>query len=70
MISQNKKRKIRNNSIENTEKRLNSCKRMCRVCNKSLKDNSEKENNNASSALIIGNYVIYESNSRKKNLKK
>ena len=70
MISQNKKRKIRNNSVENTEKRLNSCKRMCRICNKSLKDNSEKENNNASSALIIGNYVIYESNSRKKNLKK
>ena len=49
-ISQNIKRKKRLNSVDNTEKRLNSCKRMCHVCNKTHK---EKIDNEKCSELIL-----------------
>ena len=52
IISLNKKRKNRHESFGNAERRLNSCKRMCRVCNKSYRENLETENN-ASSTLNI-----------------
>ena len=56
IISMPKNKKIRNDkSFGNAERRLSSCKRMCKVCNKSF-----SENNNSSENLRYG---IYQSNS-------
>ena len=68
-VSQNKKRK-KNKSVDNTEKRLNSCKRMCKVCNKAHRENIEIEKYNAFSAINIRNYDSEKSVSAKKKKRK
>ena len=52
IVSLNKNRKNRYESFGNAERRLNSCKRMCRVCNKSYRENLETENNDSSTINI------------------
>jgi len=67
--SHNTKRKKRLNSVDNTEKRLNSCKRMCKVCNKAHKEKIDIEKCSALSELNIRNYSD-KSNSIKKKIRK
>ena len=58
VISLAKNRRLKNDKcFGNAERRLSSCKRMCRVCNKSFKDN---ENNNSAINL---RYETHQSNS-------
>ena len=61
VISTANYRKVRNENFRNTERRLSSCKRMCHVCNKAYRDNSDNENN--VSNCITDRYNSHKSNS-------
>ena len=69
VISLVKDRKIRNESFGNTERRLNSSKRMCKVCNKSYRNNISTENANNSNTLNE-RYDSHKSNSVCKKVRK
>ena len=69
VISLVKNKKKRDESFGNAERRLNSSKRMCRVCNKSYRDNVSTEHNRASSAINV-RYNRKKSNSVCKKIKK
>jgi len=69
VISLVKNRKKSNESFGNTERRLNSSKRMCRVCNRSYRNNISTENINNSSTLNE-RYNSHKSNSVCKKIKK
>ena len=69
VISLVKNRKKSNESFGNTERRLNSSKRMCRVCNRSYRNNISTENIN-NSCTLNERYNSHKSNSVCKKIKK